>query len=225
MLRTLFFSLSLILFSQVTIAYEVTGKVVGVSDGDTIKVLTPEKEVIKVRLAEIDTPEKAQPYGQKAKQALSDAVYGQQVTLDIETTDRYGRKVAQVFTHDNWVNGALVVSGYAWVYRKYAKTNKERLLNLEQQAKAAKRGLWSLPEAQIIPPWQWRRGSREKGTTNTFSSNSSLSKSTSSSKACGSKTKCGQMSSCSEAKFYLNSCGVTRLDRDRDGIPCESICK
>lgn len=154
--------LTVVLFflSQTSFAYEVTGKVIGVSDGDTIKVLTPEKQVIKVRLAEIDTPEKAQPYGQKAKQALSDAVFRKQVTLDIETTDRYGRKVAQVYTNDNWINGALVASGYAWVYRKYAKTNKERLLNLEQQAKAAKRGLWSLPEAQRVPPWEWRKNNR-----------------------------------------------------------------
>jgi endonuclease YncB( thermonuclease family) len=153
-------TLIVLLNTQVVYAYEVTGKVIGVSDGDTIKVLTANKQSFKVRLAEIDTPEKAQPFGQKAKQALSDAVYGKQITLDIETTDRYGRKVAQVYTNDNWINGALVLSGYAWVYRQYAKSNREKLLNFERQAKAAKRGLWSLPENQRVPPWEWRRSKK-----------------------------------------------------------------
>jgi endonuclease YncB( thermonuclease family) len=150
-------ALFLLLNVQVVYAYEITGRVIGVTDGDTIKILTADKRTFKIRLAEIDTPEKAQPFGQKAKQALSEAVYGKQITLDIETTDRYGRKVAQVFTNDNWINGALVLSGYAWVYRQYAKSNREKLLDFERQAKADKRGLWSLPEEQRVPPWEWRR--------------------------------------------------------------------
>ena len=73
-----------------------TGKVVGVHDGDTLTLLTADKRQIKVRLAEIDTPESRQPYGSRAKQALSDKVFGKTITLETETMDRYGRVVGHV---------------------------------------------------------------------------------------------------------------------------------
>src|ERR671914_1502699 len=58
------------------------GKVVAVSDGDTLIVLTPEKRQIKVRLVEIDAPKKSQAYGQRSKQSLSDLVFGKQVKVE-----------------------------------------------------------------------------------------------------------------------------------------------
>ena len=79
-------------------AQEHIGRVVGVSDGDTITILNDRKQQIKVRLAEIDTPESAQPYGSRAKQELSRLVYGKTVSVKVQDTDRYGRKVGRVYT-------------------------------------------------------------------------------------------------------------------------------
>lgn len=110
-----------------------TAKVVGVSDGDTVKVLTEQscdtgkdcrsgKIQYRVRLAEIDTPEKKQPYGSKAKQALSDLVFGRMIKVEQIDKDRYGRLVANLYVDGKWVNAEMVRSGSAWVYRQYAKT-------------------------------------------------------------------------------------------------------
>lgn len=109
-----------------------TAKVVGVSDGDTVKVLTEQscdtgkdcrsgKIQYRLRLAEIDTPEKKQPYGSKAKQALSDLVFGRMIKVEQIDKDRYGRLVANLYVDGKWVNAEMVRSGSAWVYRQYAK--------------------------------------------------------------------------------------------------------
>lgn len=102
------------------LAADVSCKVVGVTDGDTLTCLTSDKQQIKVRLAQIDAPEKSQPYGKESKRALSDLVFGREVTLEPETTDRYGRTVAQVVIGGKDVNLQMVSGGMAWVYDKYA---------------------------------------------------------------------------------------------------------
>ena len=86
---------ALLLFPLLAVAQEV--KVISITDGDTVKVLTQDKQQIKVRLAEIDTPERMQPYGKKAKQALSSMVFGKTVDLHTVTIDRYGRTVGHLF--------------------------------------------------------------------------------------------------------------------------------
>jgi len=113
-----------------------------------------------VRLASIDTPEKGQPYGQKAKQALSDKIYGKQVNVEKVTTDRYKRMIGKVYLGDRYINAEMVADGYAWVYRKYNKDPK--LLELERQAQEECVGLWGLQEDQRIPPWEWRKQKRKK---------------------------------------------------------------
>ena len=132
-----------------------TGQIVGVIDGDTVRLLTADKWQIKIRLAEIDTPEKKQPYGSRSKQALSGLVFGKQVAADVVTIDRYGRTVARLYVDDLDVNREMVRLGAAWVYRKYNKDKS--LLDVETEAREAKRGLWGLPEAEQVPPWEWRR--------------------------------------------------------------------
>lgn len=143
-----------------------TAKVVGISDGDTVTVVLDKacnsqmnckggKIQYRIRLAEIDTPEKNQPYGAKAKQNLSNLVFGRLVKVVRTDTDQYGRLVANLYVDGKWVNAELVKSGSAWVYRKYAKTAS--LFELEKEAKSLKLGLWSLPEAEQTPPWEWRR--------------------------------------------------------------------
>ncbi len=132
---------------------------VGISDGDTLTLLTPEKQQVKVRLGEIDTPESRQPYGTRAKQALSDLAYGKEAHVVVQDTDKYGRTVGRVYVGDMDVNAELVRQGAAWVYRQYVKDAS--LYRLENEAKAAKRGLWSLPEAERITTLgvaAWRRG-------------------------------------------------------------------
>ncbi len=159
------FSLFLVTFffvPGVVYAEALTGKVVGVHDGDTITVLTSEKKSFKIRLAEIDTPESSQPYGSRAKQELSDLVFGKDVTIIVRDTDRYGRIVGRVLTGFLDVNAEMIKRGAAWIYREYARD--EVLFYLEDKARASKVGLWALPEAERIPPWEWRRQKREADT-------------------------------------------------------------
>jgi endonuclease YncB( thermonuclease family) len=134
---------------------EIHGRVVGISDGDTFTLLTADKQQVKIRLAEIDAPELGQPYGQKSKQALSNLVFGKNVLVRVQTTDRYGRTVGRPYVGDLDICEEMVRIGAAWVYREYLKD--ENLLVLEAEAKAQERGLWGLSESQSTPPWEWRR--------------------------------------------------------------------
>lgn len=142
-------------------------KVVGVSDGDTLTVIRPDPRNPgrtlrhRVRLAEIDTPEKAQPYGAAAKQALSDLVFNRTVRIEQIDVDRYGRLVAHVYAGDTrqiWANARMVRSGHAWVYRRYARSPE--LFQMEDVARRQRAGLWSLPESERTPPWEWRHARR-----------------------------------------------------------------
>jgi endonuclease YncB( thermonuclease family) len=117
-----------------------TGKVVGVSAGDTIKVMR-EGKAVKVRLHGIDCPEKKQPYGTKAKRFTSDRAFGKEATVRVQTTDRYGRIVGVVTLPDGKnLNWDLVDAGLAWWYRKYAPDDGI-LERFEAEAREAKRGL------------------------------------------------------------------------------------
>jgi endonuclease YncB( thermonuclease family) len=138
-------------------AEEFTGKVVGISDGDTLSVLRDGKDV-KVRLYGVDTPEKAQAFGTQARKFTGDLVFQQVVAVQIRATDRYGRFVGEVLLPDGRsLNQVLVQAGMAWWYQRYAP-NEPILAQLEAEARAARRGLWA--DAHPVPPWKWRRGSR-----------------------------------------------------------------
>jgi len=145
-----------LLFTLSAQAEILEGKVVKISDGDTLTLLTSSSQQIKVRLAGIDTPERKQPFGNKAKQALANLAFQKQALIEVEAKDRYGRTVGVVFVDGLNVNAELVKQGMAWVYRKY--TDDKRLYTLESEAKQAKRGLWL--DENPIPPWEWRRGRR-----------------------------------------------------------------
>ena len=213
------------------LAAEYTGRVVGVSDGDTLTLLVPDGtsyKQIKVRLGEIDTPERKQPYGTRAQQTLSELAYNQQARVVVQDTDRYGRTVGRVYVGSVDVNAELVKQGAAWVYRQYLKD--QSLLALEAEAKTAKRGLWGLPEAERCPPWDWR-----KGTCATASAPAPRAPAaptaaptpatTSGGFTCAGKRYCREMTSCEEAKFYLTQCGVGSLDGNKDGVPCQKLCR
>lgn len=127
-------------------------QVVGVADGDTLTVLKNRKP-LKVRLADIDAPEKRQPYGSRAKQTLSDLCFGKEATLQIRNKDRYGRVVARVKCGGIDANRALVERGMAWHYQRYSKDFT--LAFIEAQARQARRGLWA--DRAPVPPWTFRR--------------------------------------------------------------------
>jgi endonuclease YncB( thermonuclease family) len=126
-----------------------TGKVISITDGDTLRILYRDGH-LKVRLAEIDTPERKQPWGSRAKQALSDKVFGQIVDVVEIDRDRCGRIVGRIYLGSRDINREMVVEGHAWVYRKYMRD--ESLLDDEATARDAGIGTWSLPEAQRVPP-------------------------------------------------------------------------
>ena len=136
-----------------------TGKLVGVTDGDTIKVLNKGKEV-KVRLYGIDCPEKGQAFSRKAKQFTSDMVFGKEVEVKWIDTDRYGRTIAIVAIDKQLLNEELVKAGYAWVYPRYCD---EMICNvwhdMQIKAKMEKRGLWA--DAKPVAPWEYKRKKRK----------------------------------------------------------------
>jgi endonuclease YncB( thermonuclease family) len=132
---------------------EFVGKVVGVSDGDTITVLR-DRTPIKIRLHGIDSPESRQDFGSRAKSVTSELAFNQVVKVQRRDTDRYGRTVAEVILPDGRsLNQEVVRQGMAWWYRRYAP-HDPTLSRLEAEARAAKRGLWSQPNP--VPPWEWR---------------------------------------------------------------------
>lgn len=131
-----------------------SGRVVKVLDGDTIDVLVDRKPV-RVRLAEIDAPERKQAFGSRSRQALDALVAGQVVTVADAGRDRYGRVLGTVYASGVNVNAEMVRQGmaWAWVYRQYP--SDKQLLVLEEDARAGRRGLWADPAP--VPPWEFRR--------------------------------------------------------------------
>lgn len=127
--------------------------VIAISDGDTLTLLTFNKEQIKVRLAEIDAPEKTQPFGTKSKESLSEICHGKQAEVQRVTEDRWRRLIAHVKCEGTDAGPEQVRRGMAWVYRAFSDSPK--LLQLEAEAMAARKGLWADPNP--VPPWQFRR--------------------------------------------------------------------
>jgi len=137
-----------------------SGRCVGVSDGDTLVVMTEQQEQIRVRLFGVDAPEKKQAFGERAKQFVSDTAFGKILQIHPHDRDRYGRVVADVYLEDHSrLNELLVREGLAWWYRTYAPHDMV-LMNLEQQARSQKKGLWRDPNP--VPPWEFRRNKDSK---------------------------------------------------------------
>jgi endonuclease YncB( thermonuclease family) len=155
-----------LLLPSIASAETFKGKVIGVSDGDTITVLRDNKP-IKIRLHGVDCPEMKQPFGKKAKQFTSAFVFGKQVIVNVVTKDRTGRAGARIIIFRQLAPHAkslgfdlgteLVKAGLAWWSRKYDPTN-ESLAELEAYAKKIKQGLWA--DKTPVAPWDWRRNKR-----------------------------------------------------------------
>jgi len=134
-----------------------TGKVVGISDGDTLTVLV-ERTQVKIRLSGIDAPEKGQAFGGKSKDALAEKVFGKNVRVETQGQDKYGRTLGMIFVGNRNVNVEMVEEGWAWQFKRY--DTSKALADAEAKARAAKRGLWA--DANPKSPWEWRAEGRDK---------------------------------------------------------------
>lgn len=201
-----------------------------VIDGDTIQVnIDGKKETI--RLIGIDSPETVDPrkpvqcFGKEASEKAKSLLSGKSVRLESDPTqgerDKYQRLLRYVFLEDGTNFNKLMISeGYAHEYTynipyKYQSEFKQA----QKEAEENNRGLWAdnaCPTTTSLPS--------PTKTSGTVSPSTSGGSSGSSGFTCAGKTTCGQMASCAEAQFYLNTCGVSRLDGDKDGVPCESLC-
>lgn len=150
-----------ILFLLLTIsliAQTITGKVLYVSDGDTLTMeVNGQKK--KVRFYGIDAPEKAQPGGLESKEFVLERLRNKTIEVTVADTDRYNRKIGKIY-YDNgkYINEEIVRAGHAWWYQQYARRDMD-LKEAEEYAKSNKVGLWV--KANPIAPWEWRRGTRE----------------------------------------------------------------
>ena len=166
-MRHYIYLVALVFVAATTHAAELSGRVIGVSDGDTVTVLDTASQQHRIRLAGIDAPEKRQAYGERAKQHLSDLVYGKTILVVWDKRDRYGRIVGRVLAPE--CDGAAcrysvdagleqLKAGYAWHYKQYereqALEERVRYSATEQEARSRREGLWRDPDA--VPPWQFR---------------------------------------------------------------------
>jgi endonuclease YncB( thermonuclease family) len=192
------------------------GMVVGVSDGDTATVLTTDKKQVKVRLIEIDAPEKKQAFGNQSKKSLSDICFKKPVVAVEKGEDKYRRSLVRLYCDGIDANAEQVRRGMAWAFQKYLTDRS--IDDLEKEARSKKVGLWSDPNPTA--PWDFRHPKTPAATPARL-----LAIPSSETFSCeGKNAYCKSMKSCAEAMFYLKKCGAAKLDRDNDGIPCEKLC-
>ncbi|NLJ26386.1 MAG: nuclease [Deltaproteobacteria bacterium] len=169
----------LLLFLFSTSCFAWSGKVVGISDGDTITVMHDGKGE-KIRLYGVDCPESHQDFGSRAKQFTSGKVFGKTVDIEPVDTDRYGRTVGIVKSDGQAINRTLIDSGMAWVYDQYCTRSEcTEWRRLQEKAHAGKVGLWSIPNP--TPPWEFRHSSSKSTWSMLLATNTSSGASTSSS--------------------------------------------
>ena len=145
--------LMLFLTTEGLSATTLEGRVTHVIDGDGLVVLVGTRHVI-VRLAEIDAPERSQPFGQPSRQSLHALCGGKPTKLEVRGKDRNGRTVAQVTCAGTNANSEQVRRGMAWVFERYAPANSP-LYALQAEARQTRRGLWA--QSEPVPPWEWRQ--------------------------------------------------------------------
>lgn len=156
--------LAVLLFTAPAGADTLQGRVVAVTDGDTVKVLDASNTQWKIRLMGIDAPEKQQAFGARSRSNLSDLVFGKTVTVEYSKQDKYGRTVGKILVNGIDANLEQIKAGMAWHYKKYEKeqtvADRDIYARAEAQAKAGRRGLWD--EAKPVPPWEWRKAKKRK---------------------------------------------------------------
>lgn len=221
-----FFSLSLLFFWQISplviakTERTIDCKVVGISDGDTLTCLQNRTE-LKVRLLYIDAPESSQPFGNKAKQALSNLAFKKQVTLQSTGYDKYGRVLAVVHDRNVNINFKLVEQGMAWAYRQTQPIYEQA----QKQARSRKIGLWN--DLRPIEPTEWRKaksiGYQRTNEGNFVQTRTSEYSGVMSGVDCSQKLTCKDFKNYPEAERYFHQCHAKKLDGDGDNIPCNSL--
>ena len=139
-------------------AEPLTGKVVSVTDGDTVRVLDAANVQLKVRLQGIDAPELGQPFGKASRERLAELVMRKDVVLHEHGKDKFGRTLGWLEVGGADVAAQMLADGLAWHYVKY--DHSQTLAEAEQSARAAKRGLWA--DAKAMPPWDWRASEHKR---------------------------------------------------------------
>lgn len=213
-----FLGLVLCLICSTAQAEEFVSKVIAVLDGDTV-LIQHGGGMLKVRLVDIDAPEKDQPFGASSQRSLAHMVLGKQVKFVSQAMDTYGRMIARLSVQGLAVNAEQIRLGMAWEYSHYHSNHD--LIALQAEARAVPRGLWA--QRAPIPPWEWRKqhASSQKGQKGQKESHP---RQATLDPSCGEKRHCAQMNSCAEARHYLQVCGLKYLDGDGDGNPCEYLC-
>jgi endonuclease YncB( thermonuclease family) len=131
----------------------ITGKVVSIADGDTLTVLDEHDSQHRIRLFGIDAPEKGQAFGNRAKENLSNKVFGKTVRVEVVDVDRYGRQVGRIYLGGRFINLEQARDGYAWRYPEFDR--RHEFDAAEAEAREHRRGLWA--DRDPIPPWEYRR--------------------------------------------------------------------
>jgi endonuclease YncB( thermonuclease family) len=202
--------------SPPALAQSVSGSVISVGDGDTIR-MQAGRSVKTIRLACIDTPETAQsPYGAAARQQLQSLLpTGSAIQVKVKATDRYGRSVGEITRNGHNINQALVGSGAAFVYWQYIQgCDRQTYSRLENDARLKAAGVWSV-KGGITRPWDYRSGrSGSSGSTSATTPSSQGSSSR--------KYRCSDFKTAAEAQAALKQ-GHSYLDKDGDGHACESL--
>ena len=146
----------LLLISSNLLSLELKGKIIHISDGDTVHLLTDNKEKIKIRLNDIDAPESKQAFGNKSKENLKNYIYQKNVVVEYKNKDKYKRVLGTIYYQNRDINLQQVKNGYAWVYKKYSKN--PIYFKAEQDARINKIGLWS--DKNPIEPWEFRKNKK-----------------------------------------------------------------
>jgi endonuclease YncB( thermonuclease family) len=183
--------------------------VLSVGDGDTVRVMEGSQRLT-IRMACMDAPETAQhPYGAASRQTLQKLLpVGSPITIRPQTRDRYGRTVAEVFRDGRSVNLAMVRAGHAFAYRKYlGACDSSAYLGAEAAAQRQRLGVWAVPGG-ITRPWDFRRGPAAATTAPASPS--------------GRRYTCRQIGNYARAQELLRQ-GHTYLDKNGDGVACESL--
>lgn len=155
-LSIVFAVIALALLGQAT-QQTITGKVVHVTDGDTVIVQSGQIKTI-IRLDGIDAPESDQQKGKESAGKLQELVLDKEVSVSFSEKDKYGRTIGRIYVEDTWVNLEMVKSGYAWHYKKYSKD--ETLAEAEKAARKNEVGVWE--DDKPVPPWRFRRIMRQR---------------------------------------------------------------
>ena len=123
-----------------------------VVDGATIHTFYGE-EIFKIRLTEIDAPERDQPFGKASTKYLKSLLKDGRGDVDISGIDKYGRKLGRLYWRGKDINRELVSAGYAWVYDQYVTDNS--FYENQSKARNSKKGLWE--DQNPLEPWNWRK--------------------------------------------------------------------